>query len=93
MLSTEQPLSEVLPQLLDGMDIVVAEVSDATYANRFPGMTDYSDIIFSNLCPHKKIMGSDIESTYIFLFLSTHPSMVSCLSRLHIRSPIQQLRQ
>ena len=34
-----------------------------------------------------------MEGTFIFLILSTHPSLVSCLSRLHIRSPSQQLRQ
>ena len=54
---------------------------------------DYCDIMFSTLCLHKKIVGSGIEGTFIFLILSTHPSMVSCLSRLHIRSPSQQLRQ
>ena len=49
--------------------------------------------MFSTLSLHKKIVGSDIEGTFIFLILSTHPSMVSCLSRLHIRSPSQQLHQ
>ena len=54
---------------------------------------DYCDIMFNILCLHKKIVGSDIEGTLIFLILSTHPSMVSCLSRLHIRSPSQLLHQ
>ena len=54
---------------------------------------DYCDIMFSNLCLHKNIGGSDIEGTFIFLILSTLPSMVSCLSRLHICSPSQQLCQ
>ena len=38
-------------------------------------------------------MGSDIEGSFIFKILCTHPSMVSCLFRLHIRSPSQQLCQ
>ena len=54
---------------------------------------DYCDIMFSALCLHKKIVGSDIDGTFIFLILSTHPSMMSCLSRLHICSPSQQLCQ
>ena len=53
---------------------------------------DYCDIMFSALCLHKKIVGSDIEGTFIFVILSTHPSKVSCLSRL-LRSPSQQLHQ
>ena len=39
MLRTEQPLSVVLPQFLDWVDTVVAEVSDATCTTHFPGMT------------------------------------------------------
>ena len=54
---------------------------------------DYCDIMFSTLCLHKKIVGSDIEGTFFFLILSTHPSLVRCLSRLRIRSPSLQLRQ
>ena len=39
MLRTEQPLSVVLPQFLDWVDTVVAEVSDVTCTTHFPGMT------------------------------------------------------
>ena len=39
ILRTEQPLSVVLPQFLDWVDTVVAEVSDATCTTHFPGMT------------------------------------------------------
>ena len=67
MLRNEQPFSVVL---LDWVDIVVAEVSDATCTTPFPGMT-----------------------TVILLCMTTHPSMVTYLSRLHIRMPSQQLRQ
>ena len=35
MLRTEQPLSVVLPQFLDWVDTVVAEVSDATCTTHF----------------------------------------------------------
>ena len=39
MLRTEQSLSVVLPQFLDWVDTMVAEVSDATCTTHFPGMT------------------------------------------------------
>ena len=40
MLRTEQPLSVLLPlQILDWVDTVLAEVSDATCTTHFPGMT------------------------------------------------------
>ena len=35
MLRTEQPLSVALPQFLDWVDTVVAEVNDATYTSHF----------------------------------------------------------
>ena len=54
---------------------------------------DYCIIIFSTLCLHKKTVGSDIEGIFITFILSTHLSMVSCLSRLQVRSPRQQLHQ
>ena len=65
ILTIEQALSVVLPQFLDWVDIMVAEVSDATCTTHFP-QYDYCDILFSTLCLHKKIVGSDIDGTYIF---------------------------
>ena len=82
MLRTEQPFSVVL---LDWVEIMVAEVCDTTCTT--------CDIMLSTLCLHKKIVGSDIEGTFIYKILSSHPFMVRCLFRLHICSPSQQLRQ
>ena len=70
MLRTEQLLSAVL---LDWVDIVVARVSDAICTTHFPSM------ITVTLClvpfAYKKIVGSDIEGTFFFLFfcLLIHP--------------------
>ena len=61
MLRTEQPFSVVM---LDWVDIVVAEVSNATCPLTSP--YDYCDIMLSTLCLHKKIVGSDIEGTLVF---------------------------
>ena len=60
--------------VLDWVGIVVAEVSDATCTTHFPGMTTVT--MFSTFCLHKKIVGSDIEGTFIFFFpfgLLIHP--------------------
>ena len=78
--------------LLDWVDIYCGCRGQRCNMHHSLSRYDYCDIMFSTLCLHKKIVGSDIEGTFNFLILSTHPCM-SCLSRLHIHSPSQQLCQ
>ena len=88
MLRTEQPMSMVL---LDWVDIVVAEVSDATCTTHFPGMTTVT------LClvpfAYKKIVGSDIEGTFIFFNFAYSSIHGELPLQTALSSPRQQLRQ